>query len=485
MSTELLIRGFFIFIICSIVAYCSYFREDKETSLGVPKGKSPRYTNYIPMYVLPEFVLILLIGCTAYYGWEYSSELLLSWCFGTFTHISLYYLILLLVIPFLRKYLSARSCAELWMLPTLLYMAEHSFMSLPEPFLVITLPNGFIKNMMAIWFVGFLTVFLGYILSHLFFRHRILKNAVPVKSEEILDVWLREREYGNFSNNFKVVISPAITTPLSIGLFKRTTKVVLPQKSYSAEELHLIFRHELIHIGREDSGTKFFMVFCTAFCWFNPLMWLAMRKSADDLELSCDETVLLNADDDKRKKYADLILRTAGDNHGFTTCLSASASALRYRLHNIVKQRKCFNGGLIVGIILFVFMMTSGYVAFAYESNTGEDFIFYSGSAGEHILRSVSFWNGSESEYYDCMDEAAFKAYLSALEFRHITGNYTFPAGEHEMTCIFMGNDGAFGMTLTDTAVRITPLYDEAHQSEYYYLASAVDWEYLSSLLTE
>lgn len=134
------------FIICGVVAYCSYFREDKESSLEEPDGKDPRYANYIPMYVLPEFVLIILIGCTAYYGWEYSSELLLSWCFGTFTHISLFYLILLLFMPLLRKYFSARSCAELWMLPTLLYMAEHSFMSLPEPLLVITLPNGFIKN---------------------------------------------------------------------------------------------------------------------------------------------------------------------------------------------------------------------------------------------------------------------------------------------------------------------------------------------------
>lgn len=485
MSGELLIRGFFIFIICSVVAYCSYFREDKESSLEEPEGKGPRYANYIPMYVLPEFVLIILIGCTAYYGWEYSSELLLSWCFGTFMHISLFYLVLLLFMPLLRKYFSARSCAELWMLPALMYMAEHSFMSLPEPLLVITLPNGFIKSIMVVWFVGFIAVFFGYILLHLYFRHRILKNSAPVEEAEILEVWRQECEHGNFSKDYKVVFSSATRTPLSVGLFKRTTKVVLPSKEYTKDELHLIFRHELVHIGREDSGTKFFMIFCTAFCWFNPLMWLAMRKSADDLELSCDETVLLDADEESRRKYANLILQTAGNNYGFNTCLSASASALRYRLRNITKKKKRFNGGLIVGIVLYAFMMTSGYIALAYESSTGEDFVFYAGTTEEHVLRSVSFWNGRQSEYYDCTDEEAFKAYLANLEFCHITGNYTFPEGDHEMTCIFMGKDGAFGITLTDSAVKVTPLYGESHNSQYYYLTTTVDWEYLSTLLIE
>ena len=64
-------------------------------------------------------------------------------------------------------------------------------------------------------------------------------------------------------------------------------------------------------------------------------MWMAMERSAQDMELSCDETVLLEADDVTRRRYAGLLLATAGDSRGFTTCLSASASALRYRLRNV------------------------------------------------------------------------------------------------------------------------------------------------------
>ena len=55
------------------------------------------------------------------------------------------------------------------------------------------------------------------------------------------------------------------------------------------EELKLILKHEIVHIAREDSWSKFFLVFCTAMYWFNPLMWYAMKKSAEDMELSCDD----------------------------------------------------------------------------------------------------------------------------------------------------------------------------------------------------
>ena len=81
-------------------------------------------------------------------------------------------------------------------------------------------------------------------------------------------------------------------------------RVVLPLRAYTPDELHLIFRHEMIHICRGDSVSKFFLTFCTALCWFNPLMWRAMRNSAEDMELSCDESVLQEADSATRRESA-------------------------------------------------------------------------------------------------------------------------------------------------------------------------------------
>ena len=122
------------------------------------------------------------------------------------------------------------------------------------------------------------------------------------------------------------------------------------------------------------------MIFCAAMCWFNPLMWIAMRKSADDMELSCDETVLLNADEATRKQYALLLLDTAGDERGFTTCLSATANAMRYRLRSVTKPKKRHSGALIVGAAFFILAMTSGYVALAFDGNSGAEVLYQSES---------------------------------------------------------------------------------------------------------
>ena len=76
---------------------------------------------------------------------------------------------------------------------------------------------------------------------------------------------------------------------------------VLPTNHYTLDELQLIFRHELRHIQRQDGDTKAFLAFYRAFCWFNPLVWMASKKASEDIELSCDEMVLYNADEAKER----------------------------------------------------------------------------------------------------------------------------------------------------------------------------------------
>lgn len=474
MTTEVLTKGFCALLFSGAFAWVIFDRDSNSNN-----SSRQRYLPYVSGLLLPLCMLALLCVGLIRLNREHAMQILLAFCFGVFLHICLYYLLLMPALPFLRRHISARACAVLWMLPNYLYLTQMSYMQLPEPRWVIEAPSILVQALLILWLIGFLAVLGGKIISHLIFRARILRDASPVTDSAVLAVWRQEVEAARFRDpKFDLVVSPCIQTPLSVGLFQRAIRVVLPERTYTPEELSLIFRHELIHIGREDSWNKFFLVFCAAMCWFNPLMWMAIRRSSEDLELSCDETVLLDSDDDTKRQYADLLLKTAGDEQGFTTCLSASANALRYRLKSVVAPKEKPSGALVVGLVFFLLCMSCGYVALAYGESTGAEIIFESRPPEEYVLRSTG-WND-----YICTDEAALNHYLSTLRMEHISGNYSFSHEGASLSLIFHAPEGALAVTLSDRYAKLVPLYGEASAS-YYYLPDGTDWNALSEYLVE
>ena len=483
MSQEIFMRGLFSGPMALAFAWVVFSRYDDEIGTEVSENERQKYLPSIPGTLLPGFLIAITILGTCYYGISGAARMTLSTCFAIFLHISGYYLVLLLILPLLRKVMSARACAMLWLVPNYLYVIHQSYMKLPSPLIVIKATGNITWILFEIWLIGFAVVLLWKIVEHLVFRHHVLRDARPVTDPDVLSVWTEIIEDAKFKRpKFQLVTSPNVSTPLTIGLNRRSTRVVLPEKKYRQEDLALILRHEIVHIGREDAWNKFFMVFCAAMCWFNPLMWIAMRKSADDMELSCDETVLLGADDATRKQYAFLLLDTAGDERGFTTCLSATANAMRYRLQNITKPVKRRSGALIVGAVFFILCMTSGYVALAYDGGSGAQLIYQCGDYSSYVIRSVSLKDDEFATNYEIADEEAFHAYLANLTLYELTGNYSFNDSKRCFTYLMDTQGGTMAVLLYDNAVKTVWLHRDA-QAEYYYVPEGIDWDYIETVI--
>ena len=484
MSTDVMIKGFFAALF-SIVFACTVFaRYNEKTGSENRASWKQRYLPYVPILILPLFLLFLVVFGLLLLGTDPTAQIMLSTCFSIFPHIALYYAVLLLLLPLLRRRINARACAMLWMIPNFLFLTQLTYMEVPEPLWVIHASGQWVWTLFEIWLTGFVLVLLWKIISHLLFRRRILKKSYPVTDQAVLDLWEQEiKESGLRKPKFQLVISPGMPSPVTVGLFRRATKVVLPERPYSMEELQMIFRHEIIHIGRNDSQSKFFLVFCTAMCWFNPLMWIAMRKSAEDLELSCDETALLGADGEERRQYADLILTTSGEERGFTTCLSAAASTMRYRLKSIVKPGKRSTGALAVGLTFFILCMTCGYTALAYGGSTGEEVLFGNQDHSEFQMRYITLRKDIHMRDYMCTDETAFYEYLGGLEMDHLTGNYSFSENERNFCYILDTPQGTMAVDLFDRIIKIVPLYGERPAALFYYLPEGVDWDYLDTII--
>ena len=100
-------------------------------------------------------------------------------CFDIFLHICLYYIVLIIALPFLRNHISARACAMLWLLPNYLYLTQQSYMRVPKPLITLHIPRIAVTVLALVWLVGFIAVWCWNIINHLVFRRRILKHAVP------------------------------------------------------------------------------------------------------------------------------------------------------------------------------------------------------------------------------------------------------------------------------------------------------------------
>lgn len=483
MSAHTLLRGFFAAIMAAALAFAV---ETRYAPAPRPDARQGQNASIIAPLLLPAFLAVLLAASLIVTGPACTAQGMLSLCFGLFLQISAYDLVLLLLLPLLRRWISARVCALLWLLPNYLYLIAQPWMRPDAPKLVLKWDGGGILIALAVWAAGFAAVLLWKTAGHLAFRRQLLRDARDVTDGEILALWREEQARAGLpKQTLRLAVSSRAASPLSIGMCRAATRVILPEKEFTPEDLTLIFRHELIHIQRGDSRTKFFLVFCTAMCWFNPLMWIAMRRSAEDLELSCDEAVLCGAGEALRRRYALLILSAAGDERGYTTCLSASASALRYRLKQIMKPRRRLIGGAAAGVLFFALLLSSGYVALAYGGAPAGELVFGSQTGPTAFsFQTVTFRTGETQAHasYTCKDPAALTGYLSGLRLYRLTGSYDFPDSEHQMTIFYQGPQTSFYWDLSDRALTVT-LLGEERRSETYYLFDAADWAYIEALL--
>lgn len=445
--------------------------------------KSTNYRLAFSPYILAMFLILFLVICLGD-GSGDVPELYFSLMFSIFFQIFMFYCVLLLILPLLRRYISAKTIATIWILPNLLYLASN-FMARSEPEWVIRIDRISLAAMEKVWLIMAAAVFAWYLIRHLLYRYQLLHNAKPLEDPKVTDLWKAcQQEFDLKKAGYRAVVSDRTRTPLSVGLFKFTTVLVLPDRTYSEEEYKLIFKHELIHILRGDSQVKLFVALCNALCWFNPLMWFAMKKCTEDLEFSCDELVLESAGKQEKELYANLILSTAGNQAGFTTCLSADAAALKYRLTNICRPKRKWNGAVIAGMLLAVMLFTNGLTAFSYNNQKVED--LFAENEKEAVLdRSVTYAEGET--WYACVgkDTDAVDRYLKNLEICNLTGNYEMDSDARGLFCRYETDKGLVVLEIRGNLIKYVPFYDIRRETHTYYLEEPINWEYILSLMEQ
>ncbi len=360
----------FVGLFLSIVVAWAY-RRSRRYERGAPAsityGDAPaghKYTYvalnplYLPIAMGVYLLLILVLGLCNF--WSMTAIFL-----GAVFTINIYFILLLLLLPLLRRFFSSHACAVLWLLPTFLFYLP----SVPDKLawgtlLTVELPADFPRLCLYVYLPVAAAIFGWKLLANHLFYKRTMASAREVTEGRELELFKAELERVSYLKPVKLCYCESLSSPLSMGFYDQTRVTLLPRRDYTEQELNFIFRHEVCHLQRCDIHTKVCLAFCLAFCWFDPLVWLAVRRAAEDLELACDELVLEGLGREERQAYARLLLSCSGKAPGFTSCLSAAGRTMRYRLKNVVEPRKRRPGTLLLAVVMFLCVMGYGLVMF-------------------------------------------------------------------------------------------------------------------------
>lgn len=186
-----------------------------------------------------------------------------------------------------------------------------------EPVVGTVASNPWMKTIQYLWLVG-----TGVMIIHSIAAAIRLKRSL--KSAQHLSANLYQSE--------------RITTPFVIGLLK--PRIYLPAGLQEQEKIYII-KHEQVHIRRLDHLIKpaAFAVLCLH--WFNPLVWLAFYLMSEDMEKSCDESVIRQLGSGIKQDYSlSLLGLSSGRRFTYRTPLAFGENGTKGRIRNILQYRK-------------------------------------------------------------------------------------------------------------------------------------------------
>ena len=158
---------------------------------------------------------------------------------------------------------------------------------------VLPIPDvGASVNPMQIWIsIGIVIWIAGIIILIVYSVYSTLKLSRNLKSANLLS-----------GNIYRI---ETIETPFVFGLIK--PKIYLPDNLSETEKSYII-KHEQTHIKRFDHIIKFAAFLIVSIHWFNPLVWIAYYLMGEDMELSCDESVIKEMGYGIKKDYSNSLL---------------------------------------------------------------------------------------------------------------------------------------------------------------------------------
>ncbi len=195
------------------------------------------------------------------------------------------------------------------------------------------------------------------------------KKLCDPESEAVFRIICEKQQIKRFPHLY---ICEDVGSPVLYGYFGPT--VLLPNIHLSKNALVGVLAHELTHYRRGDIWIKLICLLAQSLYWFNPFVYIAVKRCNAEMELSCDEEVLSGAEEDVRRAYGnvmlDIVRHCSERRCGLTTGFNPHKNAVKERLLNILDMTKKKKGRLIIAAVLVVCIIAGTVIGCNLKENS-------------------------------------------------------------------------------------------------------------------
>jgi beta-lactamase regulating signal transducer with metallopeptidase domain len=206
------------------------------------------------------------------------------------------------------------------------------------------------------WIVGALVLGSWFLACAAKFRRRLRRDVFPV-DESIQAIWRAGCRRWLRRAPPRILAADWIASPALVGLWQPTLLVpTQAPASFSAQDWEHVFAHEIAHLRARDHWSQFLLLLALCAHWFNPLVWMGLRRLRADRELAADEWALQRLEGGRALAYGETLLKTltARPGHFFQpgmVGISEDGAQMKQRLRRITAFRPRRVYGSLAGLI--------------------------------------------------------------------------------------------------------------------------------------
>ncbi len=168
--------------------------------------------------------------------------------------------------------------------------------------------SAILQTAAFIWLTGFVLLSSFLLITNFNFRRKIESktNTADMKTVALVEK-LRIRL--SIKEKLSIVINDQIKSPCISGIIKPT--IYIPEyilNISNSNQISHIFLHELVHFKRKDILYNFLSIIALLLHWYNPLVWVAIKKMSLYRECTCDACVLELLNEEENIEYGMTLL---------------------------------------------------------------------------------------------------------------------------------------------------------------------------------